>query len=203
MRADRSAVLGAALRRWRLLHRVKQTVAADLLGVAQATISRWERGSQSMQPAERARVEALVSARLATAADRVLAGLIEDAARPVHLVCDHTHRLLACSRMRARELGRDSSQLLGKPLLRFATEPLLTVEQGLAARGWYDLAAPEPVVFATGRNRSLLVPIRESVCRWTRLILSDGTAARLVETIDDQAIRSSQSGTSAKRSSCA
>lgn len=180
---DRSAALGAALRRWRLLHRVKQSAAAEMLGVAQATISRWETGLQRMEAPERRRVEALVSARLATAADRVLAQLIEDTTRPVHLVCDHSHRLLACSRVRARELGRDCSQLLDTSLLRFATEPLMAVERGLEDRGWYALAVPEPVVFETGSNRSRLVPIRDSVCRWTRLILSDGTAARLVETI--------------------
>ncbi|WP_371350758.1 helix-turn-helix domain-containing protein, partial [Salmonella sp. M265] len=43
-----SSSLGPALRRWRLLHRVKQTHAAELLGVAQSTISRWESGTQAL-----------------------------------------------------------------------------------------------------------------------------------------------------------
>ena len=65
--------LGAALRRWRLLNRIKQTHAAELFGVAQSTISRWESGVQEMEPAERAQVERRLSARLDAAADRALA----------------------------------------------------------------------------------------------------------------------------------
>jgi len=34
--------LGPQLKRWRALHRVKQSHAAELFGVAQSTISRWE-----------------------------------------------------------------------------------------------------------------------------------------------------------------
>jgi predicted transcriptional regulator len=66
-------VLGSALRRWRLLHRVKQGHAAELFGVAQSTISRWEAGRQAMEPTERAKVEALVSARGLT---RPLTGIL-------------------------------------------------------------------------------------------------------------------------------
>jgi len=52
--------LGAALKRWRLLHHVKQSHAAELFNVNQSTISRWESGTQAMEPAERARAEALL-----------------------------------------------------------------------------------------------------------------------------------------------
>jgi transcriptional regulator with XRE-family HTH domain len=89
--------LGSALRRWRLLHRVKQAHAAELFGVAQSTISRWEAGRRVMEPMERTNVEALVSARLNGAADQVLDELVRESSRNVHLVCDLTHRLLACS----------------------------------------------------------------------------------------------------------
>ena len=89
--------LGIALRRWRRLHHVKQTHAAELFGVAQSTISRWERDVQGMEPSEQARLEALLSARLDAAADQALARLVRDSHRPVHLICDLTHRLLACS----------------------------------------------------------------------------------------------------------
>jgi hypothetical protein len=37
--------------------------------------------------------------------------------------------------------------------------------------------------FGAGTNDSELVPIAQSLCRWTRLTLVDGTAARLVETL--------------------
>lgn len=176
--------LGSALRRWRLVHRVKQAYAAERLGVAQSTISRWESGLQAMSPVERCAIEQIVAARLDNAADRVLAGLVTDAPRAVHLICDHSHRLLACSRSRAREFGIDGSVLLGASLLRFATDELATADDHLEEVGWYDQAMPEPQVIDTGRNRSRLVPIRPGKCRWTRFILSDGAAVRLVETLD-------------------
>ena len=49
--------------------------------------------------------------------------------------------------------------------------------------GWRDALAPPSLEFATGTNSSQLVPIAQSRCRWTRLTLSDGTSARLVETL--------------------
>ncbi|RYY47550.1 MAG: XRE family transcriptional regulator, partial [Sphingomonadales bacterium] len=56
--------LGPALRRWRMLRRVKQAHAAELFGVAQSTVSRWECGSLAPEPAERAAIERLLTARL-------------------------------------------------------------------------------------------------------------------------------------------
>lgn len=175
--------LGRALRRWRLLHRVKQEHAAQLFGVAQSTVSRWEAGRQAMEPAERAKLEAMVSARLDSAADRVLAALVSESPRPVHLICDLTHCLLACSAKRAEEFGVCATDLMGNSLLCYATEEILAKEETLANVGWYDESVPRSVEFYTGANGSLIVPIWESCCRWTRLLLSDGTAARLVETL--------------------
>ena len=178
-----SPALGPALRRWRLLHRVKQAHAAELFGVAQSTISRWESGRQAMEPKEQAKVEAIVGTRLDAAADRVLAGLVCESPRAVHLICDLTHRLLACSPQRARQFGVPESDLIGRSLWRFATPELIAVEATLAGRGWHDLPAPAPIEFDTGDNRSRIVRIRQSRCRWTRLLLSDGSPARLVETL--------------------
>jgi len=177
-----SPPLGAALRRWRRLHRVKQAHAAALFGVAQSTISRWESGAMLMEPAERAKVEQLLSARLSAAADHALARLICDSPRPMHLVCDLTHRLLACSPARAAEFQAPLSALMGRPMLRFATEEILRRELALEALGWRGALAPPALEFDTGANHSALVPIRSSRCRWTRITLADGTAARLVET---------------------
>lgn len=137
-----------------------------------------------MSAAERCAIERIVAARLDNAADRVLADLITDAPRAVHLICDHSHRLLACSGPRASEFGIGAHELLGTPLLRFATDELAAANDRLDEEGWHDQAMPEPLVIETGRNRSRLVPIRQGRCRWTRFILSDGAAVRLVETID-------------------
>jgi PAS domain-containing protein len=136
-----------------------------------------------MEPMERAKVEALVSARLDAAADRNLAALVSESPRNVHLICDLTHRLLACSSARAKEFGVSECELIGGSLWGYATEEVIVQEEALADRGWHDWPAPEPVEFETGANGSRLVPIWRSRCRWTRLLLSDGTPARLVETL--------------------
>jgi transcriptional regulator with XRE-family HTH domain len=175
--------LGPALRRWRALNRVKQAHAAELLGVAQSTVSRWESGAQEMEAAQRGRVEALVGARLTSSGDAALARLVREHGRGAHLICDGSHRLLALSQARRREFGCDADQLMGRSLYPFITEELARVETGLDELGWFDLASPPAVVAETGANGSDLVPIRPGRCRLTRMILSDGTAARLVETL--------------------
>ncbi len=166
-----------------MLNRVKQLHAAELLGVAQSTISRWESGTQTMELAQRARVEALVGARLTSAGDAALARLVAQHGRGVHLMCDHSHRLLALSPVRSAEWGCDADDLMGKSLWPFITEDLARIEDGLERLGWFDLACPPAVEAETRANGSDLVPIRASRCRLTRMLLSDGTAARLVETL--------------------
>ncbi|MDR5667812.1 helix-turn-helix domain-containing protein, partial [Burkholderia cenocepacia] len=104
--------LGPQLKRWRALHRVKQSHAAELFRVAQSTISRWEAGLQQMSPAERATAERLLAARLDSAGDHALARLIAGSTGRMHLVCDLTHRLLASSPARAAEFSRPLSTLL-------------------------------------------------------------------------------------------
>ncbi|OUM04034.1 helix-turn-helix transcriptional regulator [Variovorax sp. JS1663] len=175
--------LGAALHRWRRLHRIKQSHAAELFGVAQSTISRWEAGRMAMEPAERRRVEQLLAARLDTAADRALARLVAESPRGMHLVCDLTHRLLACSPSRAAEFGIPLAQLLGRSLWRYATPEIVGMESTLETIGWREQLAPPALEFGSGGNDSAEVPIYPSTCRWTRLTLADGTAARLVETL--------------------
>ncbi|PRF35280.1 XRE family transcriptional regulator [Burkholderia multivorans] len=175
--------LGPQLKRWRLLHRVKQSHAAELFGVAQSTISRWEAGVQQMSPDERATAERLLAARLDSAGDHALARLVAGSAGRMHLVCDLTHRLLACSPSRAAEFSQPLSMLLGTSLWRYATEEIVRMETALNTLGWHDCAGPPSVEFDTGTNASRVVPIHRSRCRWTRIMLSDGSAARLVETL--------------------
>lgn len=66
---------GIALRRWRVLHRVKQSHAAELFKVTQSTISRWESGVQALDPDAHLQLERLLAARLESAADQALARL--------------------------------------------------------------------------------------------------------------------------------
>lgn len=177
------ALPGIALRRWRLLHRIKQSHAAELFKVTQSTISRWESGVQAMDTLAHAKLEHLLAARLEAAADQALARLIKESTRPVHLICDLTHRLLACSPSRAAQFASPLSELLGHSLWRFATPEIISKEFVLTDWGWRETFAPPSLEFLTGDNHSTLVPITQGLCRWTRIPLSDGTAARLVETI--------------------
>jgi transcriptional regulator with XRE-family HTH domain len=172
-----------ALRRWRMLHRVKQDHAAELLGVSQSTISRWEAGRQAMESAETRKVEALVAARLTSAADAMLGGLVRESARAMHLICDTSHRLLASSPSRAASFGISESELTGRSLWRYSTPQLIAQEARLESLDWHGALAPNPVEFDTGDNGSSVVPIRASRCRWTRMTLSDGTSVRMVETL--------------------
>lgn len=181
--ALRTTPLGPLLKRWRLLHRVKQSHAAELFQVSQPTISRWESGAQEAEPEQRARLEALLGARLDNAADQALARLVRHSAWPVHLVCDLSHRLLACSASRAAEFSVPLGELLGRSLWPYVTEQIAAQEARLDCLGWRDGLAPPALEFASGANGSLLVPIQHSQCRWSRLVLSDGSLARLVETL--------------------
>lgn len=176
------AMHGATLRRWRVLRRIKQAHAAQWLGVSQSTVSRWEAGTLPITDDALARIEALFAARLDSAGDYALQRLVTYDARAVHLVCDHTHRLLACSASRAAEFSQPLPILMGVSLWPFATEAIVAREASLRDAGWYEQRAPS-IEFDTGSNASAEVPIRASRCRWTRLTLSDGTVARLVETL--------------------
>lgn len=175
--------LGAALRRWRTLNRVKQAHAAELLGVAQTTISRWETASVGIDPAHANAVERLIARRPNPAADHALRRLVIGFGGAAHLICDLTHRLLAASPTRQREFGADATALIGQSLWPFATGPIMAHERTAAAQTDRGAVLAPPIEFDTGANGSSLVPIAHSRCRWTWLMLSDGGVVRLVETL--------------------
>ena len=94
---------GRALRRWRRLRGVKQSHAAELFGVTQATLSRWERGHHRLPDSVACKLSRLLAAPLESAADAGLRRLVESSALRVHLICDLSHRLLAASPARFAE----------------------------------------------------------------------------------------------------
>lgn len=173
--------LGRSLRVWRAARRVKQAHAAELLGVSQATISRWEGGALEPSPREAARLADLLAARPESDADRALLDLVESSTQAAHLVCDLSHRLLAASPSRAAEWGLPAQDLIGVSLWRYASPAIQAAETGLEAAGWYEPLAPSLTV-ETGANDSNEVPIRPGRMSWTRLRLADGRFARLVRT---------------------
>lgn len=180
----RNTPFGPMLKHWRLLNRVKQLHAAQMFGVCQSTISRWESGVQDAEPEQRARIEALLKARLSSAADHALARLVSGKLRS--LCTWYATSPTACWPAPLPVKPNSTSQsasLLGVSLWPFATEEIATQEQRLADIGWRQNLTSPALEFATGENGSALVPIQHSLCRWTRLTLSDGSTARLVETL--------------------
>ncbi|WP_092694488.1 helix-turn-helix domain-containing protein [Tranquillimonas rosea] len=175
--------LGRGLRTWRALHRVKQSHAAELLGVSQPQISRWESGTQEPGQDEARLLADLLSARLAGGADGRLGKFVGDSVSPLHLICDMTHRLLAYSSARARQFRRVPEELDGALLWECASPDIIEAERNLETLGWFDLVAPIIELETTG-HRSHLLEIPESRFTWTRFRLSDGRYARLVETIN-------------------
>jgi transcriptional regulator with XRE-family HTH domain len=173
---------GRALGRWRRLRGVKQSHAAELFGVTQATLSRWERGHHRPTDGATRTLTRLLAAPLDSAGDAGLRRLVESSALPVHLICDLTHRLLAASPARFAEWTADAAQLRGRSLWRFASDEIRQAESTLGGIGWYDEGTTE-LRFWTGANDDPLVPIAPGLLVWERLTLSDGTLARLVTSV--------------------
>jgi DNA-binding XRE family transcriptional regulator len=174
---------GAALRRLRLLRGMKQGHLAELVGVAQTTISRWERGLLTLSTPHAAAIRAVFETRPCLAShDAALRGLVEGAARPVHLVCDRTHKLLAASPSRWAQWRVEPAAMAGANMLAFASPEILAAEAGLAELGWFEGRLPELIV-ETGGNGSKAVPIAPGRFVWRQIMLSDGSVARLTVTL--------------------
>nr|WP_249122864.1 MULTISPECIES: helix-turn-helix transcriptional regulator [unclassified Bradyrhizobium] len=173
---------GRTLRRLRLLQRMKQADLAARLGVTQTTVSRWERGALAMSAEQQAAAWQLLACRPDPAHDAVLRRLVESSMARVHLICDRTHRLLAASPARHADWQVDASEMIGRPLLRYASPDILIAEASLAARGWHDGELAELIV-ETGPNADPVIPIRASRVLWERIALADGSAGRLVTTL--------------------
>lgn len=173
---------GPALRRWRQLRGLKQSHLAELLGVNQATVSRWEAGAQQPAGAQAAALARLLDAHLHPVKDAYLARMVASSTLPVHLICDATHRLFAASPARLAEWRRDADELLGVPLLPFAPADIAAAERRLGASGWDGLDAPR-VLLATAGRRGGPYRVAAGLVLWERIALSDGSFARLVTTV--------------------
>ena len=174
--------IGPALRRFRRLNMVKQSAVAEALGVSQGCVSRWESGSHRPDAAQRARIVALISASVGNDHDAGLKRLVESSQRPVHLICDATHTLLAASRSRAASWRTDISDLIGRSLWRFASPEIEAAEAGLFERGWFERPYQTLELRTEGNGRSD-VPVPPGRMLWETLPLADGRVGRLTTTI--------------------
>lgn len=174
--------IGRSLRLWRSLRRLKQGAVAEMMGVSQTTVSRWEGGQAAPSLQEQQALRALMAARLDSAADFALGRLVRMAHTPMHLVCDFSHRLLALSRPRELHCRVPGAQLMGSALWRYATPQIVEHEARLDALGWYE-PGPAAVEFDTQASNDPVMPIERSRMRWVRMQLSDGSFVRLTENV--------------------
>jgi transcriptional regulator with XRE-family HTH domain len=174
--------IGRSLRLWRSLRRLKQGAVAEMMGVSQTTVSRWEGGQVAPSLHEQQRLRGLLSARLDSAADFALGRMVAGAGTPMHLICDFSHRLLALSRPRELVCRVPGAQLLGSALWRYATPQIVQQEACLDELGWYE-PGPAAVEFDTDAAADQAMPIERSRMRWVRLQLSDGSFVRLTENV--------------------
>jgi len=174
--------IGLALRRFRRLNMVKQSAIAERLGVSQGCVSRWESGAHRPDAAQRERIVQLIAASAGNDRDAALKRLVESSQRPVHLICDSTHRLLAASRSRAASWRTDVSELIGRSLWPFASAEIEAAEAGLFESGWFERPW-QSLELRTGGNGRSDVPVPPSRVLWETVPLADGRVGRLTTTI--------------------
>jgi transcriptional regulator with XRE-family HTH domain len=174
--------IGLALRRFRRLNMVKQSAVAEMLGVSQGCVSRWESGAHRPDGGQRDRIVQLISASAGNDQDAGLKRLVESSRHPVHLICDSTHRLLAASRSRAASWKTDISELIGRSLWPFASPEIEAAEAGLFESGWFERPYQRLELCTAGNGRSD-VPVPPSRMLWETLPLADGRVGRLTTTI--------------------
>ena len=172
---------GQRLQRLRRLRGLKQQAVADLAGVCQTTVSRWEAGALVPDSAVAERVLGRLAASSDLAADSILRRLVETAPCPVHLILDLDHRLLAASPARERQWRRSAADLFGHSLWRFASPAIETAEQKLGDAGWWQ-RSPQPVTVDLAAADTGL-PIASGRMVWERLHLADGTPVRLCASV--------------------
>ena len=173
------------LRHLRRLAGMKQSHVADLMGVTQPTVSRWENGSLPLTMEQARTLQAIFAARPDPAQDAALKRLVETSTSPVHLICDRTHRLLAASHARAADWRVDLDDYLGRSLLVYASDEILAAEARLKDMGWYEDRLGS-LAFDTGANGDPDIPIRAGPMLWERVRLSDGSSGRLVTSFYDR-----------------
>ena len=161
---------------------VKQSAVAEKLGVSQGCVSRWESGVHRPDSGQRDRIVRLIAASAGNDRDSGLKRLVECSERPVHLICDSTHRLLAASRSRASSWRTDISELIGRSLWPFASAEIEAAEAGLFESGWFERPY-QALELRTESNGRSDVPVPPSRMLWETLPLADGRVGRLTTTI--------------------
>lgn len=182
---------GPVLRRIRVVRRLKQQALAELVGVTQATVSRWESGDLAPSLDQRRRLIRLLRSTATLNADHGLRRLVETSPLRVHLVCDITHRLLAASPTREAEWLSDARTWEGRSLYRFATDEIRQAEAKLDACGWFEGRVPGAYFWTEAGDPRTPIRIQQGYCIWERLTLNDGSPVRMATTLAPEAVPAS------------
>lgn len=177
------AEFGRRLRLWRRQSDIKQSRLGDILGVTQATVSRWEKGLQRPAPLQLDLMDQMMSRKRNFRLDQAIKRLVTHSAQRVHLIEDRSHRLLCASNPREAEWQRDSSDLIGTCLWRFATAEIANAEKSLHDLGWHE-DQTDHLAFENSKRDGAPMRIVDRFILWERFFLSDGTAVRLTTGFD-------------------
>lgn len=178
MTQSQPRVSGASLRMWRLNRHMKQSYCAELLEISQSYLSKLESSTDHLPEEIAAKFMRLAEVTHLSDQDRGIKQLVEFSPLPVHLVCDHSHRLLAASRSRLAQWRKDLSEVEGQALKRYATEEITQAETTIYEQGWFD----EELHYFEGETRSASsddMRIPPAKYSWQRLRLADGSPVRL------------------------
>ncbi len=178
---------GRLLRQWRRTSDIKQSRLSDILGVTQATVSRWESGAQSPAPLQYDLIHQMMTRKRNFRLDQAIKRLVLHSSQRVHLIEDRSHRLLCASSPRENEWQRDSTPLLGTSLWRFATAEIASAEKSLHDLGWHE-DQTDHLTFANSRRDGDPMRIVDTYILWERFFLSDGTAVRLTTGFDQEPV---------------
>lgn len=173
---------GTQLRRLRRSHGMKQTHLAELVGVGQSTVSKWECGYLLPSTGQHLRLVTLFSTRLDPARDAWLSRLVECSTRQVHVMCDTEHYLLAASRPRIGEWRRDFNEVAAQPLTRLLPPDIAFAENWIVE---HDAEAfrLSTLVVRTGGREGGPYDIAPALMLWERFQLSEGKWVRLVTNV--------------------
>lgn len=177
------AEFGQRLRLWRRQSDIKQSRLGDILGVTQATVSRWEKGVQRPARLQLDLIHQMMARKRNFRLDQAIKRLVTHSAQRVHLIEDRSHRLLCVSHPREIEWQRDVSDLMGTSLWRFATAEIADAEKSLHGIGWHE-DQTDHLGFGNTQRDGAPLRIVDRFILWERFFLSDGTAVRLTTGFD-------------------
>ena len=171
---------GARLRNLRRARSLKQSALAEMIGVEQSTVSRWESGT--LTPSSEMQEQVFQSLFDCKVDEFALKLLVESSTLATHLIDEASHVCLAFSKPRGLEWRKDPQTLLGKTLWPYASEEIQLAEEELGKIGWWDTYQPEPFKIRTAPSDNPEMRIWAGYLTYERMYLANGTPVRLCTT---------------------